>query len=70
MNPTKDGWHDMDSGQAVYTENGIITRATKEDGRLPAAVYRWDVRSNAWINVNGEVSYDTLRRRRDSYLIT
>ena len=66
---TKDGWHEMDRGHAVYTKNGLVMRATKADGRIPAAVYRWDVKSNAWKNVSGEVSYDTLRRRRGSFLI-
>lgn len=34
-----DGWHDINS-YSVYTENGVILRATTAHGTLSAAVYR------------------------------
>ena len=37
---TVNKWHDFGSVSVYVDENGLITRATKENGTLPAAVYK------------------------------
>lgn len=36
---TKGKWHDFGAISIYVDENGMITRATKNHGQLPAAVY-------------------------------
>ena len=58
----KDGWHDIDKVLSVYTENGVIKRATKHRGVVYAVIYKWDKTLNSWVNVCGSVKYDTFRK--------
>ena len=44
----KDGWHVL-QGCDVYVRNGKIVRGTKDNHTLPAFVYRWDRKYNAWL---------------------
>ena len=57
------GWHEIGTC-SVYTENGIITRATKQDrngSEVPAAIYRKSqAEYNGWDNVM-PCKYDTFR---------
>lgn len=36
----KDGWHEISEFTSVYTENGMILRATKNSGQMSASVYK------------------------------
>lgn len=43
----KDGWHVV-AGCDVYTEDGYIVRATKNNGQQSASVYRHDGKTGEW----------------------
>lgn len=58
----KDGWHDIGRGLSVYTENGIVQRATKYRHAVSAAPYKWDRSLIAFVNVSGRVKYNTFRK--------
>lgn len=44
---TKNGWHTI-AGFSVFVDNGLITRAMKNNDTLPASVYRYNRRFGTW----------------------
>lgn len=53
-----DGWHELACGYAVYTVGGRVYRATKDDGQLPAQIYKPSP-EGGWTEARG-MKYETF----------
>jgi len=55
----RDGWHNICATAYVFTESGMVLRATR--CWRPASVYKWDAKLECWTNVC-PVKYETFRK--------
>lgn len=58
-------WEQVTESKDVRIENGMVVRATKNNGTLPASVYRWDKRSECYVNAC-PIKYTTFRKGYES----
>ena len=55
----KDGWHKVYTVW-VYTEDGIMKRATNHDHTLPVHLYRYNSKWSMWVRLDG-LTLDQIR---------